>query len=182
MKRKTGTKSAAASTAAVLSAGVFLAHGSVAAADQQVKGASPSAQAGTSAASANRIFIKWAYKDAGAVSTAGMLDGRPVFRNAKGEFFQMDASTGDLKFLSAESLGYIKLEQGASGRKSADAKAFIKFDGIKGEQKVKLLGVDGKGNAVQQNARGESFYLDANGDIKIVGPLDIVGPSDMRRQ
>lgn len=181
MKRKTGTKSAAVSTAAVLSAGVFLAHGSVATADQSVKGAAPSAQPSAAAASANRIFIKWVYKDAAAVSTAGMLDGRPVFRNAKGEFFQMDAATGDLKYLSAESLGYMKGQHPWSAKTSSAADIYIKFDGIKGEQKVKLLGVDANGNSIQQNARGERFYLNAKGDMVIIGPTDIIGPSDMRR-
>jgi len=45
---------------------------------------------------------------------------------------------------------------------------FIKFDGIKGEQRVSVAGVDAQGNVIQENNRGERFYLGPNGDMVFV--------------
>ena len=45
---------------------------------------------------------------------------------------------------------------------------FIKFDGIKGESKVSIAGVDAQGRVVQVNSRGEQFVLGPNGDMQFV--------------
>jgi hypothetical protein len=112
-----------------------------------------------------------------------MLDGRPVFKTEQGEYFQVEPNTGDLKFHTAESLGFMKYEtkdRAAAGTPAAESSAklvavktvawknFIKFDGIKGEAKLSVLGVDGQGHVVQQNSRGEKFYLGPNGDMVFV--------------
>lgn len=169
MKRKPNTRSTA-SAAAVLSAGVLMAHGPGATA-QQATTVAPPAQQGAAARSAQSTHIKFAaklHKDPGSLSVAGMQGGRPVFKNAQGEFFQVEPNTGDFKFLSAESLGYIKVDGSLSRSAPAKGSTFIKFDGIKGEQKVSLAGVDDAGNVIQENARGERFYLGPNGDMVFV--------------
>jgi hypothetical protein len=109
-------------------------------------------------------FYKWR----GSLSVVGMLNGRPVFKTPQGEYFQVEPNTGDLQFHSAESLGYIKLAP-APGRAMAPGRAgYIKFDGIKGEQRVSVAGVDAQGHVIQENARGERFYLNPMGDMVFV--------------
>ncbi|MBK8793097.1 MAG: hypothetical protein IPN59_08035 [Holophaga sp.] len=169
MTRKPSPKSHAA--AAVLSAGVFMASGS-ASAQGAAKAPAPGMQP-TADRMASSIHIKFAaklHKDRDLLSVAGMLDRRPVFKNARGEYFQVDPNTGDLTYHTAESLGFIKItDRDLKGRAAAPrSNIFIKFDGIKGEQKVTLLGVDAQGNVLQENSRGERFYLGANGDMVFV--------------
>ena len=114
--------------------------------------------------------MKWR----GNLTVAGMLNGRPVFKTPQGEYFQVEPNTGDLQFHSAESLGYIKLAP-APGRAMAPGQAmapgragYLKFDGIKGEQRVSVAGVDAQGRVIQENARGERFYLNPMGDMVFV--------------
>lgn len=100
----------------------------------------------------------------------GVLDGRPVFKTEQGEYFQVEPSTGDLKFNSAESLGYMKYEpkDRLVAVKTVAWKTFIKFDTIKGESKLSVLGVDAQGHVAQQNSRGERLYLGPHGDMVFV--------------
>lgn len=109
-------------------------------------------------------------KHKGDLSNVGMLNGSPVFRTSKGEFFTVEPSTGDLKFHTAESLGFLKIQdvKGKAAAPPARAGMFIKFDGIKGESKVSIAGVDAQGRVVQVNSRGEQFVLGPNGDMQFV--------------
>jgi len=168
MNRKPNTKSYA-TAAAVLSAGVLMAQ------SPQAAGASkapPATQKGVPERSAASIHIKYAatfHKWGNELRVAGMLKDRPVFKTAQGEFFTVDPNTGDLKFHTAESLGFMKMgdiRDRAASAKSVDT--FIKFDGIKGEQRVSVEGVDAQGNVIQKNSRGERFYLGRNGDMVFV--------------
>jgi hypothetical protein len=158
-----------ASAAAVLSAGFLLLPGSAASAQGTAK-AAPPAQKG--AAERGSIHIKFAttfHKYGKDLRVAGTLKGSPVFKTAQGEFFTVEPNTGDLKFHTAESLGFIKIgdiKGRAASPKSTDI--FIKFDGIKGEQRVSVAGVDDQGNVIQENSRGERFYLGRNGDMVFV--------------
>ncbi|WP_257306360.1 hypothetical protein [Geothrix campi] len=187
MKRKPSSKSQS-SAAAVLSAGVFLASGASAqapgkvqpmsqkapAAPQGATQALPAVQkpAGNREAAAYTIkfagnFMKWR----GSLSVAGMLNGRPVFKTAQGEFFQVEPNTGDLQFHSPESLGFIKIRDARAQTPTASlgrAATFLKFDGIKGEQRISVAGVDAQGHVIQENARGERFYLNPMGDMVFV--------------
>ena len=194
MKRTPNAKSKAS---ALLSAGLMLSAGSQAMAQGAAKAAPPKPQAAppapaapkpapAAAGSATDYHIKFAsnfMKWRNELSSVGMLDGQPVFKTSKGEYFTVEASTGDLKFHSAESLGYMKYESkdrlvAVKTVAEPDAKLvavkthawknFIKFDGIKGEGKVSVLGVDGQGHVVQQNSRNEKFYLGPNGDMMFV--------------
>ncbi len=179
MKRIPNAKSKAS---ALLSAGVLLSAGPQAMA-QGTKAAppkqtAPPAPAAPRPAPANAVsatdyhikfsgnFIKWRNE----LSAVGMMDGRPVFKTSKGEFFTVEPNTGDLKFHSAESLGYMKMDSASKlvAVKTVGWKSFIKFDGIKGESKVSVVGVDARGQVVQQNSRGEKFYLGPNGDMVFV--------------
>ena len=170
MNRKPSTRSKV-SAAAVLSAGVLLAGGHPATAQGAAKTAPPS-PTGAADRSAAMIHIKYAAKFEkwrDSLCVAGMLQGAPVFKTAQGEFFQVDANTGDLKFHTAESLGFMKMH--SSMDKAASSKgsnAFIKFDGIKGEQRVSVAGVDAQGHVIQENSRHERFYLGPNGDMVFV--------------
>jgi hypothetical protein len=182
MKRKPNSKSQA-SAMAMLSATVFMAAG--ASATAQAPKAAPTGQKAPAApqglpqptpvgsmdkvdrGSAHIKFAAKLHKDWGQLSMAGMLDGQPVFKNAQGEYFQVEPNTGDLKFHTAESLGFMKYDP--KGKAAATrAATFIKFDYIKVQQRVSLLGVDAQGHVLQENSRGERFYLGPNGDMVFV--------------
>ena len=170
-----------ASTAAVLSAGVLMASGAAAqapkapppgqkapAAPQGFPQPAPAGQQDrVDRGSAHIKFAAKFHKDSGVFLTVGMLNGQPVFKNAQGEYFQVDPNTGDLKFHTAESLGYMKYDlHGKSA--STSALNYIKFDGIKGEQRVSVVGVDLMGHVLQKTTRGETFYLSPTGDMVFV--------------
>ena len=181
---------------AALSAGMLLAPGLVQAQGVSKAGAQkPAGPADRTASQGFTIkfastFLKWRDN----LRVAGMLEGRPVFKTDQGEFFQVDPGTGDLKFHSPDSLGFIKLgsrggtveapngaepertslghgvppERTASSPQARVQSHFIKFDGIKGEQRVSVAGVDAQGRVIQTNSRGERFYLSPNGDMVFV--------------
>ncbi|MCE1203192.1 MAG: hypothetical protein LWW79_01095 [Holophagaceae bacterium] len=168
------------STATLFSAGMLLATGAAA---QAPKAAAPATNAPAAPAAAPmpasppaagrsvdyhikfaNTFIKWQ----ASLAVAGMLNGSPVFKTPQGEFFQVEPNTGDLKWMSPESLGYIKMAEGRVSLTGARSTSFIKFDGIKGESKVSVLGVDAHGHVLQQNSRGERFYLSPAGDMVFV--------------
>lgn len=188
MKRKPSSKSQSPAVA-MLSASVFLTSGASAQATRpqppkpqspvpqsmgQANPGSPQALPAVQSPAARReaaaytikfagSFIKWR----GALTAVGMLNGRPVFKTPQGEYFQVEPNTGDLQFHSAESLGYIKLAP--AGRAAAPARAgYIKFDTFKSEQRLSVIGVDAQGHVLQENARGERFYLNPMGDMVFV--------------
>lgn len=45
---------------------------------------------------------------------------------------------------------------------------FIKWDKPGAGSRVSILGLDDQGHVIQENARGERFYLDPNGDMVFV--------------
>lgn len=98
----------------------------------------------------------------------GVDKGNTVYKNTRGEYFTIDPNTGDMKTMASDYyLKFTYIKMGAA--RSAGKLSMIKFDGIKGEMKVKVLGVDNKGNVIQKNSKGEKFYLDPNtGDMVTV--------------
>ena len=176
-KRSTATQ---ASAATLFSAGMFLTMGASAQAPKTAAPASkaPAAPAAApmpgSAVEAGRsadyhikfanTFMKWH----ASLAVAGMMNGSPVFKTPQGEYFQVEPNTGDLKWMSPESLGYMKMSPGRVSLTGARSSTFIKFDGIKGESKVSVMGVDAQGHVIQQNSRGEKFYLSPAGDMVFV--------------
>lgn len=170
MKRSSNTKSKAS---ALFSAGVMLSAGAQAMAQGAAKAAPPKPAAPAGVSSNSAVSFKFAgtfQKFWAKLSLVGTLDGRPVFKTDKGEYFHVDPNTGDLKFHSAESLGYIKITSNdkLAAVKTNPGNNFVKYAVIKLQSNLSLLGVDAQGHVVQQNSRGEKFYLGANGDMVFV--------------
>ena len=90
----------------------------------------------------------------------GVDEGRTIYQNAKGQYFYLDPATGDMKFLPAD----MSAKWNSIFIKGQAAHAW----GIKIKGAVTIVGIDQQGRVVQQNARGEKFYVDANGNIVIV--------------
>jgi hypothetical protein len=153
-------------TAGAVSSGLLLATQAMAQAPAKMASPAPASSSGQRTASATHIKYHETFKFKGELTCPGMLKGAPVFKNTKGEYFTVDPNTGDLKFHTAESLGYMKHKGESSTARSVDM--FIKFDGIKGEQRVTLEGVDAQGRVLQKNSRGEVFWLGPNGDMMFV--------------
>jgi hypothetical protein len=167
MKRTATSKpSTARRNAGIVSAGILLAAQAVAQAPTKASPAARSSSVDQKVASSPHIKFVAALKLKGELTCPGTLQGAPVFKNTKGEYFTVDCNTGDLRFHTAESLGYIKIGDASSRTKGSNL--FIKFDGIKGEQRVTLAGVDAQGRVLQQNSRGEVFSLSPNGDMMFV--------------
>jgi hypothetical protein len=102
------------------------------------------------------IQIKFAYKSPTQATLVGMSDGHPVYTNERGEYFYLDAATGDFKYLTRD--------QTAAFTKP-DAFGTIKLR----TSTVTLVGIDANGNVLQKNAAGETFYLNAKtGDMVFV--------------
>jgi hypothetical protein len=172
MNRKPTSKSHA-SAAAVLSAGVLMASGSATPPATPTQGTSRAAAPGIKGGNERMasIYIKFAstfQKWRGSLTVAGMMNGRPMFKTPQGEFFQVDPNTGNLQFHSAESLGYLKFEGARAKAAAPSALGYLKWDGMKGEQRVSVAGVDAQGHVIQENSRGERFYLGPNGDMVFV--------------
>ena len=77
------------------------------------------------------------------IDIVGEADGHTVYRDARGQCFFLDGTTGDKKMLSCVTGQHIKTPI----------------------LNVKLLGIDAHGNTIQQNSRGEKFYLNPQGDM-----------------
>ncbi len=129
-------------------------------------------------------------------SIVGMLNGTPVYKNERSEYFTINTKTGDLIFVSNEDFAkyaccvYIKIgdikgekeganassnsPKGSQGEnplyagKSRKNLSHIKFGGgIISD--VQIVGVDKEGHTIHKNSRGETFYVDAaTGDLVYV--------------
>ncbi len=99
-----------------------------------------------------------AIKIGGTYSVVGSYQGHTVYKNDAGKYFWIDKATGDQKFVSSDAV----IKQGSA--RSAAVKSAYKEQG-----KVTIVGKDPKGHVIQQNARGQKFYLDpATGDMVFV--------------
>ncbi|CAN5329352.1 hypothetical protein BH11PSE14_BH11PSE14_12180 [soil metagenome] len=105
---------------------------------------------------------------------AGVGDGHTIYQNSRGEFFYIDPGTGDLKTVSND---YFIKVSGSDVRAREVPGAFEKrglasrrsVAANKMGTEVTLLGVDAQGNVIQQNAKGEKFYLNpTTGDMVFV--------------
>ncbi len=93
--------------------------------------------------------------------------GHTIYQNARGEYFYLDPATGDMVFLEPET--YARFREAAAKPSSAVPLKMFKWRGMKFAGQVSILGMDRAGNVIQQNARGETFYLDPNtGDMIFV--------------
>jgi hypothetical protein len=97
----------------------------------------------------------------------GIDDGHTIYRNARKEYFYLDPTTGDMKFLAAETFAKFR-EEVAKPTPGVPLQMF-KWSAMKFGGQVTILGVDRAEHVVQRNARGETFYLDPNtGDMVFV--------------
>ena len=105
---------------------------------------------------------------------AGVGDGHTIYQNSRGEYFYVEPSTGDLKTVSKD---YFIKVSGSSvsarqvpGAIANDGPAMRRrVTGYKMQGKVTLVGVDAQGNVIQQNGKGEKFYLNpTTGDMVFV--------------
>ena len=104
---------------------------------------------------------------------AGVGDGHTIYENSRGEMFFMDPNTGDMKSVSSDY--FIKMQ---GNRKAFVLPHVLEKSGTIGvtdmqkhesKDAVSLLGVDEAGNVIQQNKRGEKFYLNTTtGDMVFV--------------
>jgi hypothetical protein len=124
--------------------------------------ASPTAQPVNPPLKFSSVYVKIAERFA----IVGLDNTHPVYKNARGEYFYLDPSTGDMKFLSSDF--YQKFSSTASALNGMPVKT-LRLDGSKYGGRVSLIGIDARGNVVQKNSRGERFYLNPiNGDIVFV--------------
>jgi hypothetical protein len=102
------------------------------------------------------VLIKWQPsfdKFKGDTWIAGVGHGHSIYQNSRGDYFYVDPNTGDAKTVSSD---YFQ-KGGRVGIKTNT------------ESKVTLLGVDASGNVIQENSRGERFYLNQKtGDMVFV--------------
>ena len=143
----------------------------------QVRTATESPMKGT----AGKVFLKHSAvfeKHKGDVWIAGVSDGHSIYQNSRGDIFYIEPSTGDMKFLSDEYFVKGESKDDKKNKRTFVLPHVLEKSGtinrsggghIKMEMKVTLLGVDEKGNVIQQNAKGEKFYMNlTNGDMVFV--------------
>lgn len=128
------------------------------------KGAPPT-EIGTKAMIKSSPDMYWKFSDSfqkmkGDLWLAGVGDGHTIYERSNGDMFYIDGQTGDMKEVSSK----VFEKQSSNNARSVDGgyikqETYIKFDGIKGESKVKLLGVDANGDVVHQKPNGDVFTV-----------------------
>ena len=121
----------------------------------------------TPLAPAQPVPLKWAAapccKTATQQLVVGLNNGVPVYKNDRGEFYSVNAQTGDLQFLSAD--GFAQFHDITERSRSR----LIKWGMIKYGGQVAILGVDPVGHVIHRNSQGTKFYLEAStGDMVVV--------------
>jgi len=102
------------------------------------------------------LMVKLSEKDVIQATIVGMDNGRPVYTNPRGEYFSLAPTTGDFLYLTAKEIAAVRGSSSNCGEKTPTCS-------------VTILGLDARGNVIQRNARGETFYLDAkSGDMVFV--------------
>jgi hypothetical protein len=161
MKKKTTQRRAKAAVAATLMAMPMLSSPGLI---YGQKGAPPT-EIGTKEMIKSSPNMYWKFsenfhKHKGDLWLAGVGDGHTIYEKPNGEMFYIDTKTGDMKEVSSK----VFMKHTPDNAKSVEGgmikgETYIKFDGIKGESKVKLLGVDDNGNVVHQKPTGEMFTV-----------------------
>ena len=110
-------------------------------------------------------YAKACLKLTGTFTIVGLDNGHTIYRNAQGGYFYLDPATGDMKAVSSETWFKFHTLAKATGQ----ALTMTKLDSIKMGGAVTLLGVDAQSHVVQQNSRGQKFYLNPQtGDMVLV--------------
>ena len=99
----------------------------------------------------------------------GIDNGNAVYKNNKGEFFTVDAKTGDFVFIDPETFASFQFyAKHLTANKANKPLVHIKFPQKEGSP-VTILGVDKEGHTLQKNSLGEVFYVHPNtGDLVFV--------------
>jgi len=138
--------------------------------------------------SAQGIFLKYDIEHK-RMSIVGVLNGSPVYKNERGEYFTIDTKNGDLSYISNEEFAkyqccvYIKIgdikgesklkakivnenptdvsnqENALISRNNKKTLSYIKFGGDDISD-IQVVGIDKEGHTINKNARGETFYMD----------------------
>lgn len=97
----------------------------------------------------------------------GLDAGHTIYQNSRGEYFYLEPSTGDMQFLANDV--FMKFTENAVRARPGLVVKMDKWSVEKFGSGITILGVDDAGHVVQQNPRGEKFYLDpATGDMVYV--------------
>ncbi|HEY9222367.1 MAG TPA: hypothetical protein VIO43_12415 [Lutibacter sp.] len=137
---------------------------------------------------AENIFLKIDINDK-RNSIVGILNGSPVYKNDRGEYFTINAKNGDLNYISNEEFAkyvcciYMKIgdikgenrlkaklvdenpinvanqENALISRNNKKTLSYIKFGGDHISD-IQVIGVDKEGHTLNKNSRGETFYVD----------------------
>ncbi len=101
------------------------------------------------------------------VTVVGIDNGNPIYQNARKEYFSLDPATGDMRFVAPEV--FMKFREGGTTSRLRSPLRMEKWRADKFGGQVTLVGVDEAGHVVQQNTRGEKFYLEpTTGDMVFV--------------
>lgn len=176
MKKKTTQRRAKAAVAATLMVMPMLSSPGVI---YGQKGTPATTEVGTKAImkSSPDLYMKFSEnfeKHKGDLWLAGVGDGHTIYEKSNGDMFYIDTKTGDMKEVSSKVFAKHTPDIRRKGTKSDDGgyikqETYIKLDAVKGESKVKLLGVDAKGNVVHQKPNGEIFIVDeSTGHITVL--------------
>lgn len=148
--------------------------GQVAAPTEARAASNPEAAARSKTAAPYFKFQAAFLKLQGGTWIAGVGDGHAIYENSRGEYFYVEPGTGDLKTVSKDYFLKGNLTDGRARQvpgaceKSAPATR-RSASAYKLCAQVTLLGVDAQGNVIQQNAKGENFYLNpVTGDMVFV--------------
>lgn len=106
----------------------------------------PLPKAVTKTSTTDNIFIKISNKNTSSqkLSCVGVLKGQPVFKNGNNEYLIVDPKTGDIKTLSPKE--YAMMDPAYKMQHNLN--------------NIKIMGVDDKGNVIQETDKGEKFFLD----------------------
>ena len=125
---------------------------------------------GVESGTARATFLKFNdrfHKESSSYALVGIDNGNTVYKNARGEYFSLDPATGDMKFLAPQT--FIKFSEAPTKAAPGTPLRMMKWNAIKFAGAVTILGFDQAGHVVQQNARGERFYLNpTTGDMVFV--------------
>lgn len=112
-------------------------------------------------------FAERYHKESATYAIAGTDKQHTVYQNARNEYFYLDPGTGDMVFLAPDA--FMKWSPAVAEAPSAGRRKMWKQTAVKGGEQVTVLGFDREGHLVQQNVRGEAFYLDPKtGDMIFV--------------
>ncbi|MBS1904683.1 MAG: hypothetical protein JSS75_13330 [Bacteroidetes bacterium] len=112
-------------------------------------------------ATRSKMYIKFSerfIKMESPLMIAGLDDGHTIYKNRSGQYFYIDPSTGDMKFISTDI--YMKWTEKYIKGNSGNARQLKYEGGLKHFPDVSIVGVDSHGNTLMKNASGEVFHLD----------------------